>query len=378
MADNEVEWARDVAALALDEGMAPEEAAAYAVGQALEMRSRARARRPPGGSGGKEGMGEALGTSNPPIPTGGVRGLTDLLQRASERGESKMVVDGMIAEGLTVFAGASKIGKSFVCVDVAFGVAAGRPVLGHLVSEPGDVLYLALEDTSTRLVQRMEWLEPDRGEWPMERLTVVSMDMLAGIKPGQLAVEWADTSESPRLIIIDTITRFGGQGDRSGYKADVEWMARFHKLAVDKNVALLAVTHTNQMKVEEGDDWFNRISGTTGIVGTADNAMLLDVKRGEIEGVLRIEGRDMDPTELALRKVGPWWQVTSLLRGQRGDLSVAIGDFVITSGETTTAAVATQFDISVDKASQYLGRLRKAGVISQPRRGMWSGTVAPV
>lgn len=372
MADNEVEWARDVASLALDEGMTPEEAAAYAVGQALEMRSHARARKGSGGSGGMEGEGEA---SNPPFPPEGVRGLSGLLLRASERGEAKMVVDGMVAEGLTVLAGASKIGKSFLCLDLAFGVAAGRPVLGHLVSEPGDVLYLALEDTSTRLVQRMDLLEPDRAEWPMDRLTVVSMDMLSGMRPGQFATEWADNSDTARLIIIDTITRFGGQGDRSGYKADVEWMARFHKLAVDKNVALVAVTHTNQMKVEEGDDWFNRISGTTGIVGTADNAMLLDVKRGEVEGVLRIEGRDMDPTELALRKVGPWWQVTSLLRGKRGDLSVAIGDFVITKGEATTAEVAEKFDISVDKASQYLGRLRNNGVISQPRRGMWSGSV---
>jgi Mn-dependent DtxR family transcriptional regulator len=71
--------------------------------------------------------------------------------------------------------------------------------------------------------------------------------------------------------------------------------------------------------------------------------------------------------------VGGFWQVTDQLRGKRGDLSVAIGDFVIQMGETTTAAVAEHFSISSDKASQYLGRLRRNGIISQVKRGTWAG-----
>lgn len=53
---------------------------------------------------------------------------------------------------------------------------------------------------------------------------------------------------------------------------------------------------------------------------------------------------------------------------------MAIGDFVIQMGVSTTAQVAEHFSISTDKASQYLGRLRRAGVISQVKRGEWSGT----
>jgi len=346
--------------LALEEGMTAEEADAWAS-------SRARARRDPGGSGGMEGEEP----SNPPFPPQGLRALAEA---ANARPTPTFVVDGLLPTGLSVLAGASKIGKSFMALDIAFGVAAASPVLGQMITEPGDVLYLALEDTSTRLDRRLSDLEPTRDAWPWDRLTIYSQDMVRGVAPGMIAQTWAESVDSPRLLIIDTITRFGGLGERSGYQAEVQWMSKFHDFAAKHQIALLGLTHTNQMKMEEGDDWFNKISGTTGIIGTADNVMLLDVKRGENEGMLRIEGRDMDPTEHAIRKVGPWWQQTSQIRGRRGDTSVDMGDFVIQMGETTTAAVAEHFGITSDKASQYLGRLKKAGVIGSVRRGVWTGT----
>lgn len=361
------DWYETAYTLGIEEGMSPEEAHEWA-----ESQSRARARRGSGESGEKET--ETLSKS-PESPQGHRRfGLKEMVDVAAGRGETTWVVDGMLPTGLSVLAGASKIGKSFLALDIAYGVAAGAPVLGSMVTEPGDTLYLALEDTSTRLTSRLGGLEPERGEWPWDRLTIVSQDMAASVGPvGVFMTEWAEGVENPTLVIIDTITRFGGIGERSGYAAEVQWMSKFHDFAARHNVGLLGLTHTNQMKLEEGDDWFNKISGTTGIIGTADNVMLLDVKRGENEGMLRIEGRDLDPTEYALRKVGPWWQQTAQIRGRRGDLSVAIGDFVIQMGTATTAQVAEHFDISVQKASQYLGRLRRNSIISQVKRGEWSG-----
>ena len=353
--------------LGIEEGMSPEEAHLWAETQGV----------PALRGGGESGEMETEEVSkSPKSPQGLRKGLAEMIAQAETRKTPTMVVDGLLPSGLSILAGASKIGKSFMALDIAFGVAAGSPVIGSMVTEPGDVLYLALEDTSTRLRGRLDSLEPSRGDWPWETLTIYSMDMVGETGPGWIASTWAEAVPNPRLVIIDTITRFGGLGDRSGYAAEVKWMSRFHDFAAKYDCAMLGLTHTNQMKLEEGDDWFNKISGTTGIIGTADNVMLLDVKRGENDGMLRIEGRDMDPTEYAVMKVGPWWQQTAQLRGRRGDLSVSIADFVILMGATTTAAVAEHFDISVKKASQYLGRARKAGVISQVKRGEWSGISA--
>ena len=300
------------------------------------------------------------------------------MERAASRPDPKMVVDGLLPQGLTLLAGGSKLGKSYMSLDIAFAVAAGSPALGHLVTEPGDVLYLALEDRDDRLNRRMTELEPNLDSWPWERLTIVNVNTIGDMKPGRLALDWAEEVEQPTLVIIDTITRFGGQGDREGYKADVNWVSQFHKYAQDHDLAVVGVTHTRQSRLEEGEDWFHKITGTTGIVGTADQAMLLDVQRGENEGMLRVTGRDLPDAEFALRRVGGFWQITDQLRGKRGDISVAVGDYVIQMGETTTAAVAEHFRMSSAKASQYLGRLKRAGIISQVKRGEWSGVRAEV
>lgn len=368
------DWYETAYDLGIAEGMTPEEAHEWA-----ERTARKAAMRTldPVDTPGVSGVMESSDSNTPLTPHMGIRerfGLRAVMENAEKRPEPKMVVDGLLPQGLTLLAGGSKLGKSYMSLDIAFAVASGTLALGHLVTEPGDVLYLALEDRDDRIRRRMMELEPDHSSWPWDRLMLATINGIKDYPPGRLAVEWAQSVENPTLVIIDTITRFGGQGDREGYKADVAWMTKFHSYAQEHNLAVVGVTHTRQSRLEEGEDWFNKITGTTGIVGTADQAMLLDVQRGEQEGMLRLTGRDIPDAEYAIRRVGGFWNITDQLRGRRGDKSVEIGDFVIQMGETTTAEVAEHFSMTSAKASQYLGRLRKAGVISQVKRGTWSGT----
>jgi len=58
----------------------------------------------------------------------------------------RYIADGYIVEGLTILAGAPKIGKSWMALNLAVAVAAGKPVFGSVPCTHGDVLYLALED----------------------------------------------------------------------------------------------------------------------------------------------------------------------------------------------------------------------------------------
>ena len=59
------------------------------------------------------------------------------------------LVDGIIPKGMTVLAGSSKIGKSWMALDLAIAVASGGEFLGRHVRQAG-VLYLCLEDTEKR------------------------------------------------------------------------------------------------------------------------------------------------------------------------------------------------------------------------------------
>ena len=62
--------------------------------------------------------------------------------------------------GLTILAGAPKVGKSWLALQLTQSVAAGGYALGESVSQ-GAALYLALEDPPRRLKERMQ-----KQSWP--------------------------------------------------------------------------------------------------------------------------------------------------------------------------------------------------------------------
>ncbi|MCH8167158.1 MAG: AAA family ATPase [Proteobacteria bacterium] len=58
------------------------------------------------------------------------------------------VVPDILPEGLTIFAGKPKVGKSWLALDMALAVAGGGSVLGRECL-PGPVLYLAPSKTTS-------------------------------------------------------------------------------------------------------------------------------------------------------------------------------------------------------------------------------------
>src|SRR2546430_3880493 len=96
----------------------------------------------------------------------------------------KYVVPGIIVEGLTLFAGKPKIGKSWLLLHAAIAVARGGFTLGDVHCQEGDVLYCALEDNKRRLQSRMTKLLGTSTTWPprlcfaceMPRLTEGGLD----------------------------------------------------------------------------------------------------------------------------------------------------------------------------------------------------------
>ena len=65
-------------------------------------------------------------------------------------------VPGIIPEGLTIFAGRPKFGKSMLAMNIALAVTSGSKVMDHTEpAEPGSVLYLAFQDPDKRLQLRL-------------------------------------------------------------------------------------------------------------------------------------------------------------------------------------------------------------------------------
>ena len=64
------------------------------------------------------------------------------------------IIEGLLYSGTYIFAGAPKVGKSFLMAQLAYHISTGQRLWEYEVHQ-GDVLYLALEDDYQRLQSRL-------------------------------------------------------------------------------------------------------------------------------------------------------------------------------------------------------------------------------
>jgi hypothetical protein len=219
---------------------------------------------------------------------------------ATELPPPRFAIDGIVPEGLTVFAGAPKLGKSWFALATALAVATGGAALGSIRVEQGDVLYLALEDNLRRLQDRTRKLH-DAGEPAAERLQLsVSWPRLDEDRALGWLEHWADDVENPRLLIVDTLARVRAhsRANTQLYEVDYRALEGLKRFADDRHIAVIVVHHTRKATA---DDPIYEVSGSTGLTGAADAVLVLRRERGKANAVLSITGRDVEERELALR-----------------------------------------------------------------------------
>jgi hypothetical protein len=206
----------------------------------------------------------------------------------------KYVVPGYIPEGVTIFAGKPKIGKSWLLYDLCLACAADRFVLGQIKPIQGDVLYLALEDSERRLKKRLQKLWPD-GDWPAQ-LTLTTSWRKADAGGLDDIDEWCESAARPVLIVVDTLEKFFAKIHAAAYTTDYLAIAGLHKLAHARGIAIVVIHHVRKL---EADDPFDMVSGTNGLTGAADTILVL--KRQAGNATLHARGRDIEEKETACR-----------------------------------------------------------------------------
>ena len=87
----------------------------------------------------------------------------------------EFVIDGLLAQGLYILAGAPKVGKSWLALDMCLSIAKGEKILGLKTSQ-GTALYLCLEDSYVRIQNRLYEITDE----PAERLHFVIMSESIG------------------------------------------------------------------------------------------------------------------------------------------------------------------------------------------------------
>lgn len=217
----------------------------------------------------------------------------------------QFVVEELIPTGLTLIAAAPKFGKSWLVLQMCLAVAAGRPFLGFKTNRAG-CLYLALEDSLNRLKGRMcKQLAGEKAPAGFY-YSVAANDISNGFF--NQVQGFLEEYPGTKLVVVDTLQRVRTTQGRDGYATDYKELGALKRFADSHGIALVLVHHIRKMA--DDSDAFNRISGTNGVFGAADTAIVLTrEKRTDDQTTMNVTGRDVDGTELVLtfnKDMGRW------------------------------------------------------------------------
>jgi hypothetical protein len=210
----------------------------------------------------------------------------------------RWAVRNLIAEGVTILAAKPKRGKTVLMLNISWSVAAGVPALGQMETEQGDVLYLALEDNERRMQRRLRQMLPPGRSMP-EGFDLVYQWLPLDRGGIEALGAWLDEHPTTRLIVVDTLehVRPRRKTNASVYAEDYGAVSGLQRLAGERQVAIVVVTH---LRKGAAADPFDEISGSTGLTGGVDNILVMRSVNNLTE--LARRGRDyVDDTPIALK-----------------------------------------------------------------------------
>ena len=199
--------------------------------------------------------------------------------------------------GLNLLCGSSKIGKSWFALQLALSVARGERFLGFRTNRCS-VFYYALKDTKERLYERCK-IQLEGKEIPENLKGSIYATSLSSSFLCELDKE-LKIDPNIKLVIVDTLQKIRGKvrATEQAYAYDYREISTLKRFADERGICLLLIHHTRKAS---DNDKYNMINGTTGIIGSADNTMILSKdNRMDSKATLSITGRDIESQEYVL------------------------------------------------------------------------------
>ena len=221
--------------------------------------------------------------------------MTELYQNTYK--SRSAIIEGVLYPGTYLLAGAPKIGKSFLVAQLAYHVSTGKELWGYQVRQ-GTVLYLALEDDHRRLQERMYRMF---GMDSSEKLFFATCAKQIGNGLEDQLKKFMKEHPDTKLVILDTLQKIREVGnEKNSYAKDYEIIGKLKQITDESGCCFLLVHHTRK---QQADDKFDMISGTNGLLGSADGAfMLVKEKRTDQTATLDVSGRDQKDQRIYLTR----------------------------------------------------------------------------
>ena len=283
--------------------------------------------------------------------------------------EPEWIVPGILPVGLTMLAGKSKVGKSWLALQICKAVVTGGRTLGERVKS-GRILYLALEDPERRIYDRMQ-----KQRWPTDTPSdFLSLgkfkDTIANLtRGGGALLALQIESGEYDLTVIDTLSRATPGHDQNDVAAMTEALTPMQELAQRLNTAIVLVDHHNK---SASGDVIADILGSTAKGAMCDTALGLYSDRGQARGRLAVVGRDVIEKNLAIT-FDPgmcMWESEGNADGLRiTPKRQELLDVIEKLGESQAGPIAQV--VGRDEANVYreLQGLRKAGLVVPRKDG---------
>ena len=165
------------------------------------------------------------------------------------------------------------------------------------------MLYLCLEDTFCRIQDRLFHLTDEASG----RLHfAVASDKLSDGLIVQLEDYLKEYPDS-RLIVIDTLQKVRTASKDNAYASDYGDISLIKDFADRHAMAVIVVHH---IRKQNDSDVFNKVSGTTGLTGSADATFVLEQEsRASNAAKLYVTGRDTPYQEFTLRFHDCSWEL---------------------------------------------------------------------
>ena len=282
------------------------------------------------------------------------------------------VVPGYVIEGLTLFAGKPKIGKSWLMLHVGIAVARGSFTLDDIHCVKGDVLYAALEDNKRRLQRRLRKLLD--GQPAPERLRILSAGEMPRLSEGGTALirAWIEQVPEPKLVVIDVLAKVRDprRKDQGPYDSDYAAMEELKKIADEYGIAIVVIHHLRKM---DADDPLDQVSGTTGLSGSVDTVLVLSRTSS---GTLHGRGRDLEDIEKAVqfdRGTCTWTVLGGAASvrysGERAAVLAALQEATEPISPTDVAAIT---NMKIGNVRKLLAKLVRDGLAVRVGRGRYA------
>ena len=207
-------------------------------------------------------------------------------------------VKGLLPQGLIIICSVPKLGKSWFALQLCLSIALGKKFL-KFETKQCSCLYLALEDSENRLQSRCNKLLNGL-EAPINlHFNIYNKNLDTGLIEELTNV--ISNNPNIKVIVIDTLQKIRGTSKSSNvYANDYKELSQIKSFADKNNLCVILLHHLR--KNSNDNDVFERVSGTNGIMGTADTTIVLSKKnRDDSETILSIVGRDVELNDYVIK-----------------------------------------------------------------------------